>query len=1008
MDATHSFHPDDRTLGDYGLGKLDDELATTINAHLEACPDCRRRVAGLTSDSFLGRLQDARKPSDRGGSLGGGTLSFLQGRAPSPPPSTDTLPPGLADHQDYEIRRELGRGGMGVVYLAHNTMMGRDEVLKVMGRQIMDRPAVLERFQREIRAVARLRHPNIVAAYTAFRIEGGLVFAMEYVEGLDLSRLVRTKGPLAVTHASYFIHQAALGLQHAHEKGMVHRDIKPHNLMLTHDGKARVVKVLDFGLAKANREQEVDGGLTSEGQALGTPDYIAPEQIMNAPEVDIRADLYSLGGTLFYLLTGRPPFQANSLYDIYQAHISRDVDPLNLIRPEVPSELAALVAKMMAKDPKRRFQTPAGVAEALKPFFKSKAIQVQPETSQAGPAGPRPLKVVERPAPTEPATIAPTSVNRPTKPPVTSKPKPERPIDFDDRELVEEPLTDDEPGRPRWFWRTVTAAAVLSVLLIAWLTWTFKVKTEDGVIVLEDVPKDAQILVDGKKITFIWPGDDKPVEIRAVPGEHELEVEREGFKTFGRKVSFKTNGSEVVTVRLESDAEVIRGVKNKANTNEGILVRGSKPSTQPWNASWVSLFNGKDLDGWEDIGPWVGSWKVENGVLKGTIEDKNRAKSVLATRRSTFKNFRLRVVYGGKDRGLGYNWIIARHAKFKKKNSNEGHSGYMITANGRIIEVNAWQIGFVFPKSPEVHNVVPTRANDWNVLEIEAVKNLITTSLNGERVTEYRDNTNWYSEGSIALNCTAASPVRIREISIQELPDGAASSGKPNLSELDVHPAGPLEKGAGVALGGESPATRATDPVGGTAFDARADPIGGEWSIDGDELVQSSLAGREGGAPYLVFGDASLSHYDLTLEAMRTGGTEAFFIQFHRQDGRNKCLFSLGRYRNKGHDLERFIDGRNTREKDDYAWGSIDVGRWYLIKVEVRGPTYRCYLDGKLLFETTDTRLDHGRIGLACFDSQARYRKIRVQDVAGTTLFEGLPRLPSTIPAAGEGAGLNR
>ena len=293
------------------------------------------------------------------------------------PIAADTLPPGLADHPDYEIKRELGRGGMGVVYLAHNKLMGRDEVLKVMGRQIMERPGVLDRFLREIRAVAKLRHPNIVTAYHATRLGESIVFAMEYVEGLDLSRMVKAKGPLPVAHACNFVHQAALGLQHAHEEGLVHRDIKPGNLMLSHREDKATVKVLDFGLAKATREEKVDGGLTSEGQALGTPDYIAPEQILDAPSADIRADIYSLGGTLYYLLTGRPPFQANSLYDIYQAHISRDADPLNLVRPEVPAELAALVAKMMAKDPARRFQTPGEVAQSLKPFFTERGCGIQ-------------------------------------------------------------------------------------------------------------------------------------------------------------------------------------------------------------------------------------------------------------------------------------------------------------------------------------------------------------------------------------------------------------------------------------------------------------------------------------------------------------------------------------------------------------------------------------------------------------------------------------------------------
>src|SRR5262249_27328753 len=155
--------------------------------------------------------------------------------------------------------------------------------------------------------VAKLRHPNIVTAYSAVRMGDSIVFAMEYVEGLDLSKMVKAKGPLPIGHACHFVYQAALGLQHAHEEGLVHRDIKPGNLMLSRNRDKAVVKVLDFGLAKATRTEAPDAGLTSEGQALGTPDFIAPEQILDAQSADIRADIYSLGGTLYYLLTGRPP-----------------------------------------------------------------------------------------------------------------------------------------------------------------------------------------------------------------------------------------------------------------------------------------------------------------------------------------------------------------------------------------------------------------------------------------------------------------------------------------------------------------------------------------------------------------------------------------------------------------------------------------------------------------------------------------------------------------------------
>ena len=296
---------------------------------------------------------------------------------------------------------------MGVVYLAHNRLMGRDEVLKVVSKHLIERKGVLERFSREIRSAARLMHPNIVHAYSAFRCGESVVFAMEYVDGLDLAKLVKAKGPMSVAHASYFVHQAALGLQHAHEQGMVHRDIKPGNLMLTRKGDKSIVKVLDFGLAKATRESPHEGALTHEGQMLGTPDFIAPEQIRDAQSAGIQADIYSLGCTLYYLLTGGPPFKATSLYDLLQAHFSMDAQPLNLIRPSVPIELAALVAKMMAKEPGRRFQTPAEVAEALKPFFKKGGSISKSEVSIPGQSGAQAEKVHGVYVGAEPTTTTP-------------------------------------------------------------------------------------------------------------------------------------------------------------------------------------------------------------------------------------------------------------------------------------------------------------------------------------------------------------------------------------------------------------------------------------------------------------------------------------------------------------------------------------------------------------------------------------------------------------------------
>jgi serine/threonine protein kinase len=226
---------------------------------------------------------------------------------------------------------------MGVVYLVHNRLIGREEVIKVVGRALVERPRVRARFLREVESAARLQpHPNIVVTYAVLKLGDGLAFSMEYVQGEDLHRLVATCGPLPVGQACDFAYQTAVALQHADGHGVIHRDIKPGNLIACRQGGRPVIKVLDFGLAKATREVPHDGGLTHEGQLIGTPDYIAPEQAVDAQKVDIRADIYSLGCTLYHLLSARPPFQGTSLYEILQAHVSTDATPINLLQPHVP------------------------------------------------------------------------------------------------------------------------------------------------------------------------------------------------------------------------------------------------------------------------------------------------------------------------------------------------------------------------------------------------------------------------------------------------------------------------------------------------------------------------------------------------------------------------------------------------------------------------------------------------------------------------------------------------
>jgi WD40 repeat protein/tRNA A-37 threonylcarbamoyl transferase component Bud32 len=298
----------------------------------------------------------------------------------------------------YVLLERLGEGGMGQVLKARHQKLDRMAAVKVIRSERLSNPTIVERFQREARAAARLSHPNIVTVYDADEVGGTHFFAMEYVEGTDLAKLVKEKGPLPVAVACDYVRQAALGLQHAHEQGLVHRDIKPANLFLAAraggpppaDG---VIKILDMGLARLQGRLEESGDatdpLTQEGAVMGTPDYMAPEQATDSHRADIRADLYSLGATLYYLLTGRAPFADGTLANKLLRLQMEEAPPVERLRPDVPPGVAAVVRKLLAKRPEQRCQTPAELARNLEPFCRAAvAVAVLAPAGAGGPAIP--------------------------------------------------------------------------------------------------------------------------------------------------------------------------------------------------------------------------------------------------------------------------------------------------------------------------------------------------------------------------------------------------------------------------------------------------------------------------------------------------------------------------------------------------------------------------------------------------------------------------------------------
>jgi tRNA A-37 threonylcarbamoyl transferase component Bud32 len=362
----HATHPKDSELNDFLLGKLPDAEHAAIEAHLGDCEACVTNAARLTHVDALAELltaANARNDRDRSAAhtpVPQSTPSALGATCDIPSPAAlgaPPLPTGLTGHPRYRVLRPLGAGGMGSVWLAEHLVLDRRVAIKVIRPERLASAGATERFRREARAVARLSHPNIVAAFDAEEAAGTHFLVMEHVPGESLSDVLAA-GPISVLDACQAVRDAARGLAHAHAAGLAHRDVKPSNLIRTPD---RVTKVLDFGLATANLGS--GEGLTGEDMVVGTPDYIAPEQALEAHAADTRSDVYSLGCTLYHLLAGHVPFQAGSVLRKLDAHRHAEPPPLT----SVPPDLAALVARMMAKRPDDR-PTAAAVAEALEPF----------------------------------------------------------------------------------------------------------------------------------------------------------------------------------------------------------------------------------------------------------------------------------------------------------------------------------------------------------------------------------------------------------------------------------------------------------------------------------------------------------------------------------------------------------------------------------------------------------------------------------------------------------------
>src|SRR5262245_30650069 len=351
-------------------GLLGERLSGTerdsVETHVECCATCQEHLTRLSARSLCPVARPSGCQDEPDPEPDEAFLRRLKAVAPptavvrphGPPPALD--PPTLAagpvpdvpqfEHGRlgrYEVLCKLAAGGMGTVFKARHAELGKVVALKVLPAGQMDEVSVA-RFRNEIRAIGRLDHPNIVAAHDAGELDGIHFLVMDFVEGMDLAGILERHGRLPIPDACEAVRQAALGLQHAFERGLAHRDVKPSNLMLARGGR---VQVLDLGLARSFLDVAADR-LTARGMVLGTADYLAPEQWKQAHTADTRSDIYSLGCTLYHLLAGRPPFAGERYHTVLEtmrAHLESPPPPIRRLRPEVTVGLGAVLDRMVAE-----------------------------------------------------------------------------------------------------------------------------------------------------------------------------------------------------------------------------------------------------------------------------------------------------------------------------------------------------------------------------------------------------------------------------------------------------------------------------------------------------------------------------------------------------------------------------------------------------------------------------------------------------------------------------------
>jgi serine/threonine protein kinase len=889
---------------------------------------------------------------------------------------------------NYVVLDKLGKGGMGAVYKARHRRMDRIVALKMLPSTATRSSDAVKRFQQEVRAAAKLSHPNIVTAHDADEAKGVHFLVMEYVEGRDLHAFVKDKGTLSVARAVDYVVQTAKGLEYAHSQGIIHRDIKPHNLLLDKKG---TVKILDMGLARieeavAGRDATADEGLTQSGQVMGTLDYMPPEQALDTKTVDVRADIYSLGCTLYYLLIGRPPYSGDTVGKKIVAHREDPIPSLRGLRGDVPQSLDTVFRRMLAKRPEERQQSMTDVISELQ------GCTVQ------GPGAPASFPPISG-SYSETVDL----LQEDTKPPAQLPSPLDELFASEPVQITERLVAPSRRYGKRWTKRQKTVVAAVAggvAFILLLLGIILKLRTSEGTLVVEISEPDAtvQVLDEQGKVVIERKGTKGALTIGVDPGKRRLRVAKDGFEVFAKELSIASGGKETINVKLEPKLDFANVQPAQpspttapveppsASPDKPLQPSGSAvvPLVDKRSTPWQDLFDGKTLDGWRVDG--AATWTVSDNAIHSGGE----GSGMLLSRRE-FGDFELQADVKINSAGnSGVFFRITPEAKtFLKQYEVQIIGSEMRRAGGYPHTGDI----FGFAKVPENY----IQDDRWFHLHLIASGNHILVKIDGKGVLDYVDTQNSFTRGPVGFQ-RLDPPTRVsyRNIRVKES-DGARSSGTASSFPNAVGRPESSEKGF-VSL------------FDGKTLDGWHTNGAGRWSVE-----NGSIVGRLSKQKNWTFGhlisDAEYDDFDLRMK-FRLQGNSGVYVRGQEVGTDGMLGLQVDLYTPKGigclvellaHPSTVGVRVPNPENRVPEYFRADD---WNDLSVRVLDKEVTCQVNGFKTAEVLNyTTRRKGVVALQLFgicDTEVGFKEIRLRSLP-TAGAGGL-----SAPAAGEQAGPTR